>query len=91
MSYFDSAFPQEELRKRILKMFPEDIQKGYKLYTRGALNSNIPNENGWYMLDTDSAFKFSLNEDDCPPFSSVIPAIIDLDRAKDLDLAKTEQ
>ena len=91
MSYFDTTFPQKELRKRVLEMFPEDFRRGYRLYERGALKSNIPNENGWYTLDIDCAFKFTMNDDDCPPFASVIPDIIDLNNAKILDLAKMEQ
>lgn len=91
MSYFDSEFPNVQLRERILKMFPEDFQRGYRLYKNGKLNSPIPQETGWYTLDLDCAFKFNLNDDDCPPFCSVIPAILDLDAAKEIDLAKMEQ
>ena len=91
MSYFDMEFPNEELRKRILNLFPVDFQKGYKAYKAGRLRSSIPNESDWYMLDTDCAFKFNMTDDDCPPFASVIPEIIDLDKARALDLAKMEQ
>lgn len=91
MDYFDRAFPQVSLRERVLKMFPEDFRRGYRLYKKGALNSNIPGESGWYTLDVDCAFKFNMNDDDCPPFASVIPDIIDLNNAKMLDLAKMEQ
>lgn len=91
MSYFDTEYPQQQLKERVLKMFPQDFRKGYNLYKNGKLNSPIPNETGWYVLDPDCAFKFNLNDDDCPPFCSVIPAIIDLDTAKALDLKKMEQ
>jgi hypothetical protein len=37
------------------------------------------------------AIKFNLNGEDFPPFISVIPAIIDLDEAKDLDKRKMQQ
>lgn len=91
VSYFEMEFPNQELRERILKMFPEDFRKGYRAYKAGRLRSTIPGESDWYTLDTDCAFKFNLNDDDCPPFASVIPEIIDLDNARMLDLAKMEQ
>lgn len=91
ISYFDMEFPNKDLRERILKMFPEDFRKGYRLYKNGSLKSPIPGESDWYTLDVDCAFKFNINDDDCPPFASVIPEIIDLDRARMLDLAKMEQ
>ena len=91
MSYFDSEFPNETLRERVLKMFPDDFKRGYRLYRAGKLRSTIPGESDWYTLDTDCAFKFNLQDDDCPPFVSVIPEIIDLDTARMLDLAKMEQ
>jgi hypothetical protein len=72
-------------------MFPEDFRKGYNLYRMGKLRSSIPNESNWYTLDPDCAFKFNINDDDCPPFASVIPTIIDLEKAREIDLAKMEQ
>lgn len=91
MHYFDDQFPNIELRKRVLKMFPEDFQKGYRLFKAGKLKSSIPQESDWYTLDLDCAFKLNLNDDDCPPFCSVLPAILDLELAQGIDLAKMEQ
>jgi hypothetical protein len=47
-----------------------------RLQTEGA-----GNDSGWYLLDPDCAFKFNVNNDDTPPFISVIPHLIDLDAA----------
>ena len=46
---------------------------------------------GWYMLDPESAFKFNLNGEDQPLFISVVPAILDLDAAQELDRKKMAQ
>ena len=43
------------------------------------------------MLDVKSAIKFNLNGEDFPAFISVIPAIIDLDAAQDLDRKRMAQ
>lgn len=43
------------------------------------------------MLDPSKAVKFNLNDSDAPLFISVIPAIMDLDDAKDLDKQKMAQ
>ena len=48
-------------------------------------------ESGWYLLEVGSVIKFSLNGEDFPPFIAVIPAIIDLDAAQDLDRRKMAQ
>ena len=37
MRFFDSKFPDVKYRARVLKMFPEDIQKGYALYKQRKL------------------------------------------------------
>ena len=92
MKYFDVAFPNEQLRSRILEIFPKDFQKGYKLFKQGKLTGDYPgDESGWYLLEVGSVIKFSLNGEDFPPFISVIPAILDLDAAQDLDRRKMAQ
>ena len=52
--------------------------------------------NGWYMLDPNSTVKFSFPNggngmSDLPLFINVIPAILDLDAAQDLDRRKQMQ
>ena len=92
MKYFRDAYPDETQRYRILKLFPKDFQKGYKLYIGGKLKPDFPgDESGWYVLDPKSTVKFNINEEDFPPFISVIPAIIDLDAAQQLDRKKMAQ
>jgi hypothetical protein len=92
MRYFDVAFPNEMMRNRILEVFPPEFKKGYRLFKQGKLPGDYPgDESGWYLLEVGSVIKFSLNGEDFPPFIAVIPAIIDLDAAQDLDRRKMAQ
>ena len=91
MRYFDVAFSDVE-RARILKMFPKEFEKGYKLYKQGKLKPDfLGDDSGWYLLSLGSVIKFNLNGEDFPPFIAVIPAILDLDAAQDLDRRKMQQ
>jgi len=92
MRYFDLAFKDTEQRVKILNLFPLEFRKGYKLYKEGKLPPQFAGDTaGWYLLSTDYSIKFNINGDDTPMFMSVIPAIIDLDEAKDLDKKKMAQ
>ena len=89
MKFFEVMYQDEELRKRVIASYPEDFQKGYRLYLSGKLKNG--RENGWYILDWKNCIKFNFNDGDYPPFLSVIPYIIDLDAAQELDQAKMKQ
>jgi len=92
MRYFDDTFQDDTQRSRILNLFPKDFKKGYRLYKQGKLKPTFPgDEVGWYVLDPKSTIKFNINEQDFPAFISVIPAIVDLDAAQDLDRKKMAQ
>ncbi len=92
MKYFNDIFTDAEQRARMLKVFPPEFEKGYKLYKQGKLKPDFPgDESGWYLLEIGSVIKFNLNGEDFPPFIAVIPAIIDLDAAQDLDRRKMQQ
>lgn len=92
MKYFNDMFTDAEQRMRMLKVFPPEFEKGYKLYKQGKLKPDFPgDESGWYLLEIGSVVKFNLNGEDFPPFIAVIPAIIDLDAAQDLDRRKMQQ
>ena len=92
MKYFDDMYPDTQLRERVLKTYPKDFQKGYRLYKQNRLAGDFQGDDrGWYLLEIGSAIKFSLNDEDYPPFISVIPAIIDLAEAKEIDKQRMEQ
>jgi len=76
----------------MLKVFPAEFEKGYKLFKQGKLKpDSAGDESGWYLLEIGSVIKFNLNGEDFPPMIAVIPAIIDLDAAQDLDRRKMQQ
>ena len=92
MRYFDDMFADNIQKNRILDLFPKDFKKGYMLYKQNKLPPTFNgDEPGWYLLDPKFAIKFNINEEDFPAFISVIPAIIDLDAAQDLDRKKMAQ
>ena len=92
MKYFDEQFKNSEQKMRILKMFPKDFQKGYVLYHEGKLPAETAGEGaGWYLLDPNAAFAFNNAGEEFPLFINVIPYLIDLDEAQDLDRKKMMQ
>ena len=92
MRYFDDCFRDTEQRNKVLEIFPKDFKKGYRLYKEGKLTSDvIGDKSGWYLLDINYAIKFNMNGEDFPAFAAVIPAIIDLDAAQELDRKKMAQ
>lgn len=92
MRYFDDTFVNEFQRIRALEIFPKEFKKGYKLYKQGKLDYGMDIEQcGWYLLDPENTVKFNINDQDFPAFISVIPPILDLDSAQDLDRRKMAQ
>lgn len=92
MKYFNDFFRDTAYRQRVLKLFPKDVQKGYRLYQQNKLLPEFAGDsNGWYLLDPEFTVKFNINGGDYPPMASVIPAIIDLDAAQELDRKKMAQ
>lgn len=92
MKFFDDTYRDTEQRMKILKLFPKEFRKGYVLYKEGKLKADFQGDTaGWYLLDPEYSIKFNINEEDFPAFISVIPAIIDLDSAQDLDRKKMQQ
>ena len=92
MKFFDSKYSDVTYRLKVLKSFPDDVQKGYVLYKQGKLQPEYAgDEAGWYPLEPGSAVKFDFNNGDVPLFVNAIPAIIDLNAAQDLDRRKQMQ
>ena len=77
---------------RVLKLFPEEFQKGYVLYKSNKLTPDFQGDSGkWFALEPGKAWKFSFDNGDIPLFVNAIPAIIDLDDAIELDRKKQMQ
>ena len=92
MKYFDDYFTDSIQRMKMLNLYPSEFKKGYIAYKEGRLVPDfIGDTAGWYLLDINSTIKFNINGEDFPAFISVIPAIIDLDKAQDLDRQKMQQ
>lgn len=90
--YFDKATNDIEFRKKLLAMFPEEIQIGYRKYDQGKLPAEDRGDNaGWILLDVNRAFKFNFLETDLPPFLSAIPSLIELEEIQDLQKEKLLQ
>ena len=92
MKFFDVYYPDTQQRNKILNLFPVEFKKGYKAYKSGKCPPQFKGDTeGWYLLDPRCTIKFSITEDDYPPFISIIPYIIDLDAAQDLDRKRMAQ
>lgn len=92
LRFFDAVFPNMQYRLQVLKTFPKDVQQAYVLYKQGKLPGDFPGDRScWYALDPATSVRISLNDREFPPLIGVIPSIIDLDQAQDLDRKKTMQ
>ena len=92
MKFFDEYYRDTQQRIRILNLFPQEFKKGYIAYKEGKLKPDFAGDtSGWYLLDVRKTIKFNTNGEDFPAFISVIPAIIDLDAAQELDRKKMAQ
>ena len=86
IKFFDDSFTDNVYKLRVLKSFPKEFQKAYIAYKEGKLPKDFNgDENGWFLLDPTKTVKFSLCNSDAPLFIPVIPAILDLEDAKQLD------
>lgn len=92
LKFFDTYFKNEEYRIKVLKLFPKEVQSAYVKYKNNKLPLLFPGDTaGWIALDPTMTVKFSLNDSDFPNLISVIPSLIDLDAAQELDRKKTMQ
>lgn len=92
VKYFDDQFADSEYRIKVIKMFPKEVQKAYIDYKKGVLPRDYHGDTaGWVLLDPTLAVKFSLDSSDCPVLASVIPHLMDLEDAQDLDKQKMIQ
>jgi hypothetical protein len=92
LQFFDNYFSNPQYKIQVLKTFPKEIQQGYILYRQGKLQGDYPGDKScWLTLDPGTSVRVSLNNDSFPALVGVIPSIIDLDSAQELDRKKTMQ
>ena len=92
VQYFDKVTSDLKYREKLLGLFPEEFQIGYRKYKAGKLPAEEQgDEAGWILLDMNRSFKFNFNDEDIPPFLYAIPDIIGLDEVEDLEKEKLLQ
>lgn len=92
MKFFDDYYKDTQQRQKILDLFPKEFKKGYEAYRKGKLPAQFKGDTpGWWLLDPRAVIKFSMEDGDYPPFMSIIPYILDLDAAQDLDRQRMAQ
>lgn len=92
IKFFDDSFNDPEYRMRVLKMFPNEFKRAYVSWKEGNLKRDfVSDDEGWFLLQVGHAFKFNLSDSDYPLFVSIIPHLIDLSDAQDIDKQKMAQ
>lgn len=91
IKFFDDKFTNAEQKMNVLRSFPKEFVKGYIAYKEGRLKVDPGETGAWLVLDPMLACKFNLNGSEMPMLCAVIPAIIDLDEAQELDKKKMLQ
>ena len=92
VQYFDKVTSDPKYREKLLGLFPEEFQIGYRKYKAGKLPAEEQGDDaGWILLDMNRSFKFNFNDEDIPPFLYAIPDIIGLDEVEDLEKEKLLQ
>jgi len=90
--YFDKLTNEESERERILQLFPKEFQDGYRKYKNGKLKAETQSDDeGWFMIDLNRAFKFNFYDSDMPPFLYAIPSLLGLAETQDLQKEKLVQ
>ena len=92
LKFFDDQFKDANQKIRVLNLFPDEFKKAYILFKEGKLKPDFQGDTqGWYLLNPELTVKFNISNEDSPFFISVVPAIIDLDNAQELDRQKMAQ
>ena len=92
VKYFDDNFADNDYRLRVVKMFPKEIQQAYVAFKKGTLSQDFNGDDkGWVLLDPTKTVKFNVDGSDMPLFISIIPHLLDLEKAQEIDLQKMLQ
>ncbi len=93
VKYFDECFRDIQYRLRVLRLFPKEIQRAYVAFKKGTLKQDYNGDDlGWVLLNPDLGVKFAIGGNgDVPFFAAIIPALMDLDEAQELDKEKMKQ
>ncbi len=91
VKFFDDKFTDAAQKMNVLKSFPKEFAKGYLAFKNGSLKVDPGETGAWWVLDSTYTCKFNLNGSEMPMLAAVIPSIIDLDEAQELDKKKMLQ
>ncbi len=91
VKFFDDKFTNTAQKMNVLKSFPKEFAKGYVDFKEGRLKADPGETGAWLVLDSAYTCKFNLNGSDIPVLAAVIPSLIDLDEAQELDRKKMQQ
>lgn len=91
VQYFDDQIRDVNQRLAVLKSFPKEFQKGYLGMKNGTLVADPTDKGYWIHLEPGFGVKFNLIGSDVPFFTTVIPAILELDKAQEIYRKKSEQ
>lgn len=95
VDYFNKVTSNDDVRERLLNLFPDEIQKAYRKHKNGKLQAEDQgDQDGWILLDVNRAFKLNFYGDwssDVPPFLQAIPSLIELSEVQDLSKEKLLQ
>jgi len=74
--YFEREYRDAELREKVLKMYPKEIQTAYSDFKAGKIERT---DGGyWVLLEPKEAVAFTFNGNNIPRYMSVLTTIIDL-------------
>lgn len=91
VKYFDEQIADAASRDLVLSNFPKEFKKNYDAYKSGVLQIDRADNGAWFLCDPNLGMKFSLFSNEIPLFVAVIPTILNLEEAKQLDMKKTMQ
>jgi hypothetical protein len=91
VKYFDEQFTDINEKLMVIKSFPKEFAKSYMAYKSGNIQLDRNDNGAWFLCDPLLSVRFTFNGNECPIFIAAIPAILDLDEAKEVDKKKMLQ
>ncbi len=90
VQYFDDQFKDAANKEMVLKSFPKEFQQGYVRMKNGSLEKD-KSGGYWILLDPEYGVRFQFPGSEMPLLVATIPSILQLDKAQDLYVKKSEQ
>lgn len=91
IKYFDEQIKDSAQREILLDSFPKEFLKAYSNYKNGIITIDRTDGGAWFLLDLNLAMRFAFSDLEIPVFASVIPSLVSLEEAKEIDMKKSMQ